>query len=224
LKNGLFIVIEGPEGSGKTTQVEMLYRYLTENGYQTVCVREPGGTDVGQKLREILKDKSLSLEIETELLLFAASRAQLIRSIIKPALNSGKVVISDRFTLSTEVYQGYVQGIPQDFIERLNRFCTADVKPDITFVLMINTTDALRKRLGVKPSDSSQEFLFAETQPDRIERKNLDFHKKVYEGYKKLSSNRPDTVVIDAKSDPKTVHRKIVDELEKILRRRSRSE
>ncbi|MCX7704045.1 MAG: dTMP kinase [Planctomycetota bacterium] len=217
MKKGLFVVIEGPEGSGKTTQAELLCRYLAQKGYETLCVREPGGTEVGQRLREILKDKSLSLEAETELLLFAASRAQLIKSIIRPALQAGKAVVSDRFTLSTEVYQGFAQGISQEFIKQLNRFCLGDVEPDITFVLILNTNDALKKRLGVKSTDSSQEFLFPKTQPDRIERKSTDFHKKVYEGYKKLSKNRPKTVIIDGKGEIETVHRRIVNELEKIL-------
>lgn len=223
MERGLFFVIEGPEGSGKTTQVELLRRYLQKRGYDVVCVQEPGGTDVGERLREVLKEPSLSPERETELLLFAASRAQLVREIIKPSLEAGKVVISDRFTLSTEVYQGYVQRLGLDFIRDLNLFCTDGLEPDMTFVLMLSPKDALKKRLGVKSSDLGQYFLFKQAQPDRIERKKLDFHRKIYEGYRRLSRNRKDTVPIKATGTKDDVHRRIRDVVDAILRESGRS-
>ena len=220
---GFFFVIEGPEGSGKTTQVELLRSYLTDKGYDVVCVQEPGGTEVGELLRGILKRPGLSLGSKTELLLFVASRAQLVEEVIRPSIEEGKVVISDRFTLSTEVYQGYVAGLGVDFVRNLNRFCTDGLEPDITFVLLLSPKEAFRKRLGVKPSDSSQCFLFSETQPDRIERKEFDFHKKVYEGYRKVSRRRKNTVLINAKSSREDVYRSIVDVVERVLQRHNRS-
>lgn len=224
MSKGFFFVIEGAEGSGKTTQVELLHSYLSDKGYDVVCVQEPGGTDVGELLRGILKRPDLSFGSKTELLMFVASRAQLVEEVIRPSIEEGRVVVSDRFTLSTEVYQGYVGGLGIEFIRSLNRFCTGGLEPDITFVLLLNPREALKKRLGVKPSDSLQSFLFSETQPDRIERKKFDFHRRVYEGYKKVSRGRKNTVLINAKSDKEDVHRSIVDVVEELLRERGRSE
>lgn len=216
---GLFIVIEGAEGSGKTTQVEMLTRWLRACGYDVVCVREPGGTEAGDMIRQIIKTPSLKLSAETELLLFEASRSQLVREVIEPALREGKVVIADRFTLSTEVYQGLVQGIPRSVVQYLNRFATDGVEPDFMVVLDIGGVES-RRRLGVKPSDRHQTFLFDE-QPDRIERRGYRFLDAVARGYRKLAKRLDKTILIRADRPAEEVHLEIRQYVEKLLRRTS---
>ncbi len=213
---GLFIVIEGAEGSGKTTQVEMLRKWLVSEGLEVVCVREPGGTQTGDKIRTIIKDPTLAVAPETELLLFEASRCQLVREVIKPALEAGKVVIADRFTLSTEVYQGSVQGLPHSVVQFLNRLATDGVEPDLTVVLDVGGRVS-RMRLGLRVGDTHQGFLFNE-QPDRIERRGLAFLTAVARGYRKLARRRRKTVLVAADRPPEEVHLEIRKRVARLLR------
>ena len=214
---GLFIVIEGAEGVGKTTQVEMLRRWLVSRGYEVVCVREPGGTEAGDRIRQIIKTPALNLTPETELLLFEASRCQLVREVIKPALEAGKIVIADRFTLSTEVYQGHAQGLPLNIIHRLNRFATNGLEPDLTVVLDAGSAET-RRRLGIRPTDTHQVFLFNE-QPDRIERRGTRFLTTITRGYRSMAKRRKNTIILSATRSPEEVHLEIRRYVERLLRK-----
>lgn len=144
---GLFVSFEGPEGSGKSTQVELLTQNLEKAGYRVMFVREPGGTPAGEAIRTILQhDKSGDgLCAEAEALLFSASRAQLVRAVIEPALAGGVCVICDRFTDSTTVYQGYARGIDLDFLRGLNAFATNRRNPDLTILLDIDAKLGLER-------------------------------------------------------------------------------
>ena len=133
--SGLFITLEGTDGSGKTTQINRLKEYFSERGYRVVCTREPGGTPIGEKIREIIIDKNNSeMANITEALLYAAARAQLVNEVIEPVLKDGGVVISDRFLDSSLVYQGFARGMGENFINNINRAGVNSLEPDITFL------------------------------------------------------------------------------------------
>jgi len=183
MSRGLFITFEGIDGSGKTTQVNELARRLAKEGISYLLYREPGGTNIGEKIRDILLDKNHSSMLPiTELLLYSASRYQLTVNSILPALNKGKVVICDRFYDSTTAYQGYGRGIDLDFIHRLNYVATKSLKPDLTFILDISLEER-KNRLGGK-------FL------DRLEQENLEFHKRVKKGFIQMASHEPERMVL----------------------------
>lgn len=136
---GLFITLEGPEGAGKSTQIELLNKYFSEQGYEVVQTREPGGTEIGSRIRNILLDSNLdNLEPKTELLLYAASRAQHVNEVIKPALKEGKVIICDRFSDATLAYQGYGRRLDKDLILKLNQMATGGLEPDLTFYWILS--------------------------------------------------------------------------------------
>ena len=174
---GIFITLEGPEGSGKSTQAGRLTARLRGLGYEVVSTREPGGTATGEAIRSILQhnDASESLFAETEALLFAASRAQLVRSVIIPALESGKCVVCDRFADSTTAYQGYGRGFDISTMLAINAFAINNALPDITILLDIDVRygfERLRKRNRER-----------KTEHDRIESEDMEFHERVRAGY-----------------------------------------
>ncbi|RCX18278.1 thymidylate kinase [Anaerobacterium chartisolvens] len=176
MKKGLFITVEGMDGSGKTTQIELMSSYLKDKGYEVVLTREPGGTIIGEKIRNIILDPHNSGMCDAaEMLLYASARAQLVREVIKPSVDSGKIVICDRFADSSYVYQGFGRGIDFKAIEDANRAALDGVSPDITIFLDIRPELALGRRL-------------AATGADRIENEKIEFHLRVYSGYKKLAS------------------------------------
>jgi len=169
---GLFVTFEGIEGSGKSTQAELFIQWLEEKGKKVLFLREPGSTSIGEKIREIL----LSVDYKnfypaTELLLFLAARAQLVKEKILPFLEQGVIVILDRYSDSTFAYQGYGENIPLELIKNIDFFATSGVIPDITFLLDVEIEEGLTKA-GFK---------------DRIEKKGLEFHKKVQSGYYQLA-------------------------------------
>ena len=136
---GRFIVIEGPDGSGKSTQAQMLVEKMEKDGSPVVAIREPGGTVIGEKIRSILRDPSLSeMTAETEMFLYMASRAQIVREVIKPELEKGRLVLADRFLLSTVVYQGAAGGLGIDTVLKIGQIATGGLKPDLTIVVDIN--------------------------------------------------------------------------------------
>jgi dTMP kinase len=180
-----FITFEGSEGSGKSTQVQRLAARLTRSGVPHLVTREPGGTPIGETIRELLQFASHNsgMTPETELLLFEASRSQLVREVIKPALARGLCVIADRFLDSTTVYQGAARKLDREMVERLNGFAVGDCIPELTFVLDIDAANA-ESRMQ-KPR-----------RPDRMEQEPEEFYERVREAYRELAAREPNRVVL----------------------------
>lgn len=202
-KRGRFITFEGPEGAGKSTQVKMLETYLAEHHIPCMSSREPGGTEVAEQIRNIVKHHVGDEKIadETEVLLFAASRAQHVREKIIPALKNGITVICDRFFDSTMAYQGYARGQSLEYIQKLAEYAVCGSWPDITILMDIDPVD------GFKRTELRQETLFVE---DRIEKEHIDFHRKVREGFLKIAEMNPERVrIVDASEKPVIIHENI---------------
>ena len=170
MKKGIFITFEGGEGVGKSTQVKLFTEYLVKKKIPFIFTREPGGIIQCEEIRNILLHSNCNLSIEAEALLFSASRAEHINKVILPALSEGKIVICDRFFDSSFAYQGYARGLGFDKIEKLTDVACGSLKPDLTFLLMMDPELAFKRKGGAD-------------QTDRIETAGLDFHKKVNEGY-----------------------------------------
>ena len=185
---GLFITFEGIDGCGKSTQCEMLKEYLKDNNKDFIFVREPGGTVIGERIREILLDKkNTQMTARTELLLFEAARAQITDEVIKPALEEGKIVLCDRFFDSSSAYQGMARGMGMEFVAGLNMAATGGLKPDVTFFFDISAEEALERR--GKRGEAS----------DRIELAGLKFQEDVRRGYLELAKESDGRVItIDA--------------------------
>lgn len=187
MENGKFITFEGTDGSGKTTQIKLLEEYLKDKGYEVVLSREPGGTKVSELIRDLILDPANTEIVPlTEMILYAASRAQHVAQVIMPSIEAGKIVICDRFVDSSYAYQGCGRGLDLRLIADVNRVAIDGISPDITFFLDIDPETAIKRRINA-------------TGADRIEQEKLDFHKRVYEGYKKMSLLFPDRIMtIDA--------------------------
>jgi len=184
MKKGKFISIEGGEGAGKTTQVKLLAGSLTAAGYEVLLTREPGGTAIGEKIREILLDPNhTKLDLRGELLLYLASRSQLVSEVIRPALESGKVVISDRFHHSTLAYQGGARSLDLALVRRMNNFATGGLLPDITFLLDLPPLE------GHKRKGPGSEI-------DRMEGQGIEFHEKVRQAFLSLAEEEPARIVV----------------------------
>jgi len=199
--SGTLISFEGSEGSGKSTQIARLAAHIQQTGREVVTTREPGGTEIGEQIRNIIVHNSKGEEMcaETELLLFTAARAQLVREVIAPALTRGCIVLSDRFLDSSTVYQGIARNLAADPVSQINRFAVGNVMPDITVVIDVPTSVSLA-RLKQRASDL----------PDRMERENVDFYKKVREGYLVLAKGMPERfVVIDGTKAEDVIARQI---------------
>lgn len=179
---GIFITFEGPEGSGKSTQSKGIYEDLIRDGYDVLHTREPGGSLLGEKIREILLAKdSIPLSSESELLLFEAQRAQHISELIKPAIDQNKIVLCDRFNTATFAYQGYGLGMSIDDIKKVDSIATYGISPDLTILLDLDT------RIGLERAE-------AKGTPDRMEKRSIDFHNKVRQGYLLLAEKNPDKI------------------------------
>ena len=202
---GQFIVLDGPEGSGKTTQVERLIQWLREGGRQATAVRDPGSTPVSERIREVLLDKRLpEMDVHTEIFLYMASRAEMVARIILPALEVGLVVVSDRFVSSTVAYQGAAGGIEPETIWNLGRIACAGLEPDLTVIL----------DLDVKTG-----FARLRRERDRIESKDRAYHEKVRQGFLAMAAERPDRfAVVDASRPPDDVTRHIREAVARVLR------
>ncbi len=187
MKKGLFITFEGTDGSGKTTQIKLLEAYMMKKGYEVVLSREPGGTRVSEIIRDLILDpRNKEIVPLTEMILYAASRAQHVAEIIEPAIESGKIVICDRYVDSSYAYQGVGRGVDLKSVADVNRIAVHGTVPDITFFLDIDPEISIKRRIN-------------STGADRIEQEKLDFHRRVYDGYKKLSILYPDRIkTIDA--------------------------
>lgn len=181
-----FITFEGSEGCGKSTQVQRLAEHLKRSGIPHLVTREPGGTPIGESIRELLQfaPHASEMRAETELLLFEASRSQLVREVIKPALEAGTCVISDRFFDSTTVYQGAARKLDPAMVEQLNAFAVGDCRPDITFVL------------DVDPATARSRMQQTERRPDRMEQQPPEFYEAVRNAYRELAVREPNRVIL----------------------------
>jgi len=181
--SGKLFTFEGSEGSGKSTQIELLADELEGMGHEVIVTREPGGTEIGEEIRHLLIHNSAGTNMtpEAELLLFAAARAQLVREVILPALETGKIILCDRFLDSTTVYQGAARSIATDPVSYINQFAAAAITPDLTFILDVPAEESIA-RVKRRINDL----------PDRMEQENVDFYKKVREGYLLLARSLPE--------------------------------
>jgi dTMP kinase len=209
--SGCFITFEGPEGAGKSTQVNMLRHALEKCGIKCIVTREPGGTPLAEQLRDIVKyyEGDEPMTAETELLLFAASRAQHVRNLIKPALADGNVVICDRFYDSTTAYQGYARSLELDFVNRLNLFATAGCKPDLTILLDLPPDAGFLRTAGREETQGLN---------DRLENEAIDFHVAVRVAFSKIAEQEPERVkIVSALDTPETIHRNIMELLKDVI-------
>ncbi|MCT4508622.1 MAG: dTMP kinase [Tepidibacter sp.] len=197
---GLFISIEGPDGSGKSTQIKLLRDYLQNKGYDIALTREPGGTQISEKIRNIILDKeNKSMHSRTEALLYAASRAQHVEEIIKPALKENKIVICDRFVDSSLIYQGIGRGLGIENIYDLNLFAMQDVIPDLTLLFDIDMCRAKKRKEN-------------RGNLDRLESEKGTFHEDVFNGYKKLKDLYPKRIkTVRANGSIKQVQEEIIN-------------
>lgn len=199
-----FITFEGSEGSGKSTQAERLAARLQRCGLPCILTREPGGTPIGESIRDLLQfvPHNSNMTPETELLLFEASRGQLVREVIKPALERGLCVIADRFSDSTTVYQGAARKLDRETIERLNAFAVGDCVPDITFVLDVDAATA-ESRMQREPRKA-----------DRMEQQPAEFYERVREGYRDLAAHEPKRIVlVNGSRDPDQIESEVWERL-----------
>ena len=200
MSKGLFITFEGIDGCGKSTQLELLKEDFRKEGLDFIEVREPGGTAVGEKIRNILLDRQNdSMTRMAELLLFEAARAQITEEVIIPALESGKHVICDRFYDSTSAYQGYANKMGRDLTDFLNVKATSGVSPDLTFLLDIDPRTAYERRTG------------RDGEEDRIEMMGLAYQEAVREGYLELAKGEERIKVLDADRTPEVIYKDIHD-------------
>ena len=204
---GLFIVMEGPDGSGKTTQINLLKEYLEEAGYECLITREPGGTVIGEEVRQlILNPEHKEMSPVTEMLLYAASRAQLVHEVIGPALEEGKIVISDRFVDSSIVYQGIARKLGISTVSAVNAPGIGIYRPDGIFFIDLSEEEGLRRKKEQKNLD-------------RMEQEGIDFHHMVSEGYRKVLSGRPEVMKIDGGRSIDMIQKKIRNHVDELLKK-----
>ena len=192
MARGRFITFEGGEGCGKSTQVKRLKEALEREGLEVLVTREPGGTWLGEQIRSLLKDQDTDAPCaRAELLLFLASRAQQVRNVMRPALERGAWVVSDRFSDSTMAYQGYGRGLPLDVLKVANDFACEGLAPDVTFLLEVSPEVAAARMHRREEA--------THTEADRIEKAGNDFHERLRRGYAELAAAEPERIVrIDA--------------------------
>ena len=200
-QNSLLITFEGGEGSGKTTQSQMLYNTLKEKGFEVIKTREPGGTKFAETIREILvQGESNKINNISELLLFAAARADHVQKVIKECLKDNKIVICDRFTDSTLAYQGYAGNLDLGLVKEVNRISIGEISPDLTFIFDIDPTLGIERALGENNKET------------RFEEKDIMYHKKIRDGYMDIARDNPDRcVVINGTIDIEQISKKILE-------------
>ena len=194
-----FIVLDGADGCGKTTQAKLLAEALQRRGVEAILTHEPGGTPAGERIRDVLLSPATGdLNPLTEALLFCADRAQHVLEVVRPALEAGQIVISDRYSSSTTVYQGHAGGVGAETVETLNRIATHGLQPDLLIVLDLDPMVGLRRKRG--------------DLADRIERKSLDFHRRVREGFIAYAESLgPRAVVLDADRDQVAIAHNVLE-------------
>ncbi len=217
MRNGLLISFEGLDKVGKSTQVERLIEHLKKRGIEPVFVREPGSTEVGERIRSLLADSTLKGKISPlcEFMLYSASRAQLAADVIKPMLEVGKIVVADRYYDSSSAYQGHGRGIDLKFITKVNNTVTQGLVPDLTILLYAENFAAESSK---KP-DRFAPTLF----DDRLEQEFMDFRKKVQEGFLEIAKNEPDRfLVINASEKRDQISKKIASRVDALLKERKK--
>ena len=183
MERGKFITFEGCDGCGKSTQLKLLSEYLTENQIPHIFTREPGGGKISEAIREILlSGKNEAMTDECEALLFAAARVQHLNDRVEPALKEGKLVICDRYVDSSLAYQAYARGLGKEFVEKINAYALTNYRPDATVFIDLTPEAAFQRKRGADEND-------------RMEKAGMDFHNRVYAGYKKIAEEEPDRVV-----------------------------
>lgn len=187
-----FVTFEGPDGSGKTTQIQALYSHLRKDGYPVLLVREPGGTDIGDQIRATLHDpKNIKMLPNTETLLYSASRAQLVGQMIRPALQAGTMVLCDRYAESTLAYQGYGHRLDLELLRAITAFVTGGLLPDLVIYLDMDAERALRRKQAA--------FRAGESEWNRMDQKELGFHQRVRAGYLEMAKEEPERwFILDA--------------------------
>lgn len=194
----MLITFEGIDFSGKTTQIDLLYKQLINLGKRVLILREPGGTAIGERIRDTLLSKDNSIYPLTELFLFEASRYELVKKVIKPKLKDGFILLCDRFFDSTTAYQGYGRGLPLAFIEECNRFASDSTYPDITFYLDISINEVFKRSKNVKL--------------DRFEGEKVEFIERVINGYRKIAKENPQRIVlINGTKSIEEIHKNIFE-------------
>ncbi len=208
----LFITFEGPEGSGKTTQMELLREYLDKKGYSVLATREPGGTSIGDQIRSILLDpRNTDMLPASEALLFSAARAQIVNQVIRPHLQQGGIVLCDRYADSTLAYQGYGHGLDLETLRTITALATGGLKPDLTIYLDIDVEEGLRRKLAAREAGQAEW--------NRLDQQELDFHRRVREGYLQMAAEEPSRwLVIDASQPVETIQAVIRARVEEKLR------
>lgn len=198
-KRGKFITYEGCDGCGKSTQLRMLNEYLTKNGIPHIFTREPGGGKISEAIREILLNgKNAEMTDECEALLYAAARAQHLSDRVEPALSEGKLVICDRYVDSSFAYQAYARGLGEEFVGKINAFALEKYRPNITIFIDLTPEAAFRRKHGADEND-------------RLEQAGMAFHRRVYEGYKRLAMNEPDRIVsVDGNKTPQQIFENVL--------------
>jgi dTMP kinase len=206
-----FVTFEGPEGSGKTTQAKRLKKALEKRGLDVLLTREPGGTDIGDAIRDILLNPDHShMDPLTELFLYEANRSQHVTEVIQPALDDDKIVLCDRYSDASLIYQGVARGIGTDTVHQLNELATRSLKPDLTIILDVNTKDGL-DRARTDCNDFTEDG-------DRIEQESGNFHDSVREGYRKLAEDEPDRCVLLSKQQSiEETHESILNHVNRVL-------
>lgn len=209
MKKGLFITIEGPDGAGKSTQIDFIKRYFEEKGIEAIFTREPGGTSISEKIREIILDKNnAEMDYMTEAMLYAAARAQLVNQVILPAVRDGKVVVCDRFVDSSIAYQGYGRKLG-DVVEIINGYVIGECIPDLTLLLKLDSEKGM-SRIEENGTDRKGK--------DRLELEKISFHREVLRGYLELEQKYERIIGIDAGQSIEDVSNDIRAELDRVLK------
>lgn len=210
---GKFITFEGIEGCGKTTQIRILNDFLKLRGYMTLLTREPGGTAIGEKIRQVLLNADFKeMKSMTELLLYAAARCQHVHQIILPAIQEGKIVLCDRYADATTAYQGGARGIDKNFLKNIHQVATNGLKPDLTILLDCPV------EIGLQRIRERESEIPGQTNLDRFEKEKIDFHEKVREAYLRIAKEEPGRVkIISALDDIQTIHDKITQEVMRVI-------
>lgn len=202
---GKFIAFEGSDGSGKSTVLAKVKEYLDENNVSYIITREPGGTKIGEQIRDILmNNENTEMDDKTEALLFAAARAQSVEEKLKKELENKDLVISDRYVLSSLAYQGYARGLGVDGVRSINEFATNSLKPNYTFFLDVDPITVLERKKS-------------QVESDRLEEESNNFHQKVYDGYQELLKDEENVILIDASQTVEEVVEETINNIKKIL-------